>query len=330
MKVLVKGAGFYGAHVALALLKAGIDVEVHDTGPHAFCGASGKIPARLHLGAPHYCRSAATRRACIEHQPEFLEQYGFLTRAIPLNLYAVASDHSTVDFGTYVKIMQGEIEFLTVYDPAEFGLQNIEGAIQCAERHILTDKARAYFEAELAGRLFFLSDMSDDARGFDYVVDCTFAANSAVNIDRYEPCMVLLLEGRADRAITVVDGPFPSLYAWDEARSLCSLSSARWTPFSKDCKTYAHARAVLDSLSKTEIEHQGEQMIESMAHFYPAVRDYRVADYMLSIRAMPLSGADTRLVDVRRDGEKLIRIRAGKIDAVIAAEKAVKEIIDVA
>jgi hypothetical protein len=33
---------------------------------------------------------------------------------------------------------------------------------------------------------------------------------------------------------------------------------------------------------------------------------------------MPLSGADMRLVDVVRLGERLLRVRAGKIDAVLA------------
>ena len=55
--------------------------------------------------------------------------------------------------------------------------------------------------------------------------------------------------------------------------------------------------------------------------------EFRVVDHMLSIRAMPKSAADTRLVDVSRAGSRLLRVRAGKIDAVLDAERAVKAIL---
>ena len=76
-----------------------------------------------------------------------------------------------------------------------------------------------------------------------------------------------------------------------------------------------------------DIREQAENMIASMAFYFPAIaKDYRVAGTRLSIRAMPLSGADTRLVDVVRAG-RLIRVRAGKIDAIIHAERMIKEMI---
>lgn len=42
---------------------------------------------------------------------------------------------------------------------------------------------------------------------------------------------------------------------------------------------------------------------------------------------MPLSGADTRLVDVIRVGNRALRVRAGKIDAIIHAERMIREMI---
>lgn len=329
MRVLVKGAGFYGTHIGLSLLKAGIDVEVHDIGPHAFCGASGNIPARLHLGPTHYPRSYATQRACIEHASEFLDRYGFLTRGVETNIYAIAQNISLVDFGTYKRVLTDQIEFVTIYDPKEYGLRNVEGAVLTGERHIVTDRARAFFEHELEGRMFFASDIADDAAGFDYVVDCTFAANSAVNVDRYEPCLVLALEGPTNKAVTLMDSPeLPSLYPWNEERGLCSLSSAKYTPFSKECKTYQQAKAILDGVTGEEVAERAEAMVASMEHYYPSIRDFHIADFMFSIRAMPLSGADTRLVDVVKLGPRVLRVRAGKIDAVLHAEKLVRSMIE--
>lgn len=328
MRVRVLGAGWYGCHLARALLKDNHSVEVHEIGSRIFCGASGGIPARLHLGAPHYPRSLATRQACLIHNAEFMAEYGFLTRAVAVNIYAIASDHSLIDFGTYKQVMAG-IEFLTVHDPAEFGLQNVEGAIQVGERHIVTDKARAYFETELGDVVRCNTAPGEvDSDKWDWTLDATFCANDSAGVDRYEPCLVVLLQGPTDKAVTIMDGPFPSLYPWDEDKRLCSLSSALWTPFSKTCKTWDEARTLLDELSFADIDTQISEMLDSMAHFYPAVRRFSINSYRLSIRAMPLSGADTRLVDVVRVGERALRVRAGKIDAILAAEKMIREMIE--
>jgi hypothetical protein len=42
---------------------------------------------------------------------------------------------------------------------------------------------------------------------------------------------------------------------------------------------------------------------------------------------MPRSAADARLVDVVRVGERALRVRAGKIDAIFHAERLVREMI---
>jgi hypothetical protein len=327
-RIRILGGGWYGCHIGLALAREH-DVEIHETRPRIFEGASGSIPARLHLGF-HYPRSRMTRAACQEHSEAFMARYGELTAGVPVNIYAIASDHSQVDFAQYVQTLRGEVEFVTIQDPAEFGLRNVEGALLTGERHILTDRARDFFEERLGKRIHYRvpppRDLDDPA--WDWTIDCTFCANESAGVDRYEPCLVVLLQGPTDRAVTIMDGPFPSLYPWDEEKGLCSLSSALWTPFSKSINTWASARRVIDEISHDEIWPRAKAMIEQMAGFYPAVADnFTVQDFRLSVRAMPLSGADTRLVDVARHGERLIRIRAGKIDAVLHAEQRVREMI---
>lgn len=327
MRIRVLGAGFYGCHIALSLIEDGHSVEVHEIADRIFAGASGAIPARLHQGF-HYPRSRMTRAACHEHTEAFMARYGFLTRGVPVNIYAIAKDHSLVDFDQYVRTLDGEVEFIRIYDPAEFGLTNVEGALLTGERHILTDHAREFFEKELGNAVRLNKGPGViDSPEWDATIDCTFCANDSAGVDRYEPCLVVLMEGPTDKAVTIMDGLFCSLYSWDESKGLCSLSSAKWTPFSKGCKTWAEARALLDGLSYNEVRDRADEMVESMAVYYPAVRDYRIADCRLSIRAMPLSGADSRLVDVVRVGERALRVRAGKIDAVVHAEKIIKEMI---
>lgn len=327
MKIKIIGAGWFGCHLACSLLEDGHYVELHEAEREIFAGASGKIPARLHLGAPHYPRSVVTQQACKSHQEAFMAKYGQLTRAVPINIYAIANNLSLIDFGTYLNVLKNQIEFLTIYDPAEFGLKNVEGAVMTGERHIVIDRAKNYFQEKVSSILFLNSQTTLEDTYFDYVIDCTFCSNDEYMIDRFEPCIVLLLRGLSDKAVTIMDGPFPSLYPWNEEENLLSLSSAKFTPLSKTCKTWGEAKHILDNITRREFVQIGEEMIQSMEEFYPFIRTYEIVDYMFSIRAMPLSHADTRLVHIVEAPPNIIRIRAGKIDAVLDAETQVKEIL---
>ena len=328
MKIRVIGGGWFGCSIALGLLRAGHEVELHEIAPHLFAGASGGNPARLHRGY-HYPRSEKTRAACQAHTDEFMREYGHLTRAVPVNVYAIAEHDSLLDFGTYQKVLRPELEFITIDRPHEFGLRHVEGAILVSERHIVIDDARAFFEAQLDGRIRFNTGPGNlDDPAWDMTVDATFCALDSLNVDRYEPCLTVLLEGPADRAVTVMDGPFPSIYAWNESKNLSSLTSALYTPFSKTCRTWLDAMAVLDSLTTAELINRKLQMFEQICYFWPeAAMRYKMCGEKLTIRAMPRSGADARLVDIIRVGERAVRVRAGKIDAIFQAGRMIQELI---
>lgn len=321
MRIRITGAGWYGCSIAYGLRGKGHEVELVER-KHIFSGASGANPARLHQGQ-HYPRSRLTRAFCQEHHAAFMQRYGFLTRCVPINIYAVAEDESLVDFGTYTQILRGEIDFIPIYDPGEFGLANVEGAILTGERHIVIRKARQFFEEALE------ITESPSSERVDWEIDCTFCARDAENIDRYEACLTVILEGPRDRAVTIMDGPFPSLYPWDEEQSLNSLTSAKLTPI-KRCGTYAEADSVLNSITTKEVSDRASMMLQQIAYYWPQVADlYRIADYRFGIRAMPKSAADARLVDIIRTGERSLRVRAGKIDAVIHAEKMICDMLGI-
>jgi hypothetical protein len=324
MRIRILGGGWYGCTIALHLLEAGHDVTLDETSDRLFSGASGGNPARLHLGF-HYPRSGATMRACLEHQDEFLKRFGFLTRAIPVNLYAIADRDSLVDFEQYRRAFEGRVQFVDV-EASAYGLRNVEGALLTGERHIVIDNARAFFTDTLGGLVTYDAGFVkvDDPR-FDLTVDCTFCANDDANIERFEPCVTALLKGPTDRATTIMDGPFGSIYPWNEDFGLSSLTSASLTPLTKTCRSHAEARAMLDALNFRDLNIRADKMLDQMAHFWPDCRDlYKVADFKLTIRAMPRSAADTRLVDVVRVGKKALRVRAGKIDAIFHAARIVE------
>lgn len=332
MRIRVLGAGWYGAHISTALIKAGHSVELHEIAPQIFAGASWACPARLHQGM-HYPRSRLTRAACQDHAAEFMRQYGHLTRAVHTNIYAVAERDSLVDFGTYCQVLKGEVEYVRLHDPAEFGLQNVEGAILTGERFISLPHAVEHFMSVLGDALKLNAPPGEvDSKEWDWTIDCTFCANDSENIDRYEPCVTGLIQGIPDSwAVTIMDGPFPSIYPWGgdvDYWGLHSITSASLTPLSKTCKTWAEARAVLDETTPKQRMQRVKEMLAQMANFWPlAGGDIRIREPMTAIRAMPRSGADARLVDVVRVGERALRVRAGKIDAIMHAEKMIKELI---
>jgi hypothetical protein len=325
MKVRILGGGFYGSHIALSLINDGHYVELHEISGKLFSGASGAIPARLHCGS-HYPRSKLTRDACKSHYKEFMEVYGHLTRHVPINLYCIAAYDSLLDFGTYRQILDNDIEYITVVDTDEFGLRNVEGAILTGERHILVDRAREFFSNALNGYIRYNTPTETDSNGFDLTIDCTFCARDEKNIDRFELCLTVLMSGPVDKAVTVMDGPFPSLYVWDEDNGICSLTSAKWTPL-ETFSTWSAAKQTQNIVSKRIVENHCSNMIEQMRFYYPEIENYKVEDCRLAIRAMPRSGCDARLVDIMQPDENTIRVRAGKIDAIFYAYETISRMI---
>ena len=316
MRIRVLGGGWYGCHIAFALDALGHEVALHEVGKRLFCGASGGNPARLHLGF-HYPRSHATRKMSQDNHEFFMKTYGFLTRNVPVNIYAVADKDSFVDYGNYVQSLRNEVQFIEIEKPTEFGLENVEGAVLTGERHMIIDDARLFFEEALFGIASFgVGKGNVDSAEWDLTIDCTFCSMDSENVDRYEPCLTALLSGPTDRAVTIMDGPFPSVYPWNENEGLSSLTSAKFTPFDQ-CETHADARKVLDELTQSEIYDRSFAMLQQLSRYYPeASSRYTIKDYRLTIRAMPKSGAAARLVDVVRVGKRALRVRAGKIDAV--------------
>jgi hypothetical protein len=233
-----------------------------------------------------------------------------------------------VDYGNYIKVLKDEIQFVEI-NPAEYGIHNCEGAILTNERHIVIDDAIDHFARKVGERVRL--NMQPNATReveWDWTIDCTFCAQDSLRIDRYEPCITVMLEGPVDKAVTIMDGPFPSLYPWNEDEELNSLTSASLTPLSKKIKAWEEAKASIDSIDPPFLDERANNMIDQMRFFWPSIRDmYRYVGCRLSVRAMPRSGADSRLVDIIQPSKRSLRVRAGKIDAVIHAGNEISRLI---
>jgi hypothetical protein len=329
VRIRILGGGWYGCHLALTLMDYH-EVELHEMRGDIFQGASGANPARLHMGY-HYPRSKVTREHSQRNLQIFKDVYRDFVGAVHVNIYGVAEENSLVDYGNYIKALEGEVPFLEI-DPIEYGMYHCEGAILTPEYHIRVDAVRKAMKDWL-GDIIKLNVTPESSKksDFDVTIDCTFAALRNLSVDRYEACVTFVYKDKVERdtawAVTIMDGPFPSFYPHFEENTV-SLTSAKWTPLKK-CKTYFAAQKFLNSVSADDLASVRKSLEADMQYHFEYFRDW--FDYsheLLAVRAMPKSAADSRIVAISHNEKKnWITVRAGKIDAVFDAEDAVKEIL---
>ena len=128
-----------------------------------------------------------------------------------------------------------------------------------------------------------------------------------------------------------MDGPFPSVYPWNEELGLCSLTSALYTPLSKVCKNYKEAEAVFQRTSLDGLFDRARSMIRQIEYYCPIMKKYTEAISSMklktAIRAMPYSAEDARLCKVIKTAPGNLAVVSGKIDAIFHAEDQIKRMI---
>lgn len=337
MRIAVIGAGWYGCHIAIDLLARGHAVEIFEAGDDVFAGASGRTQNRLHLGF-HYPRSAQTRIQTREGYSRFKDTYPTLRAAIPDNIYAIAARDSLLDAETYRAIAAASGLELAAVSPEPFGLVDVSAAYRVAEELLLTDAARALFRERLQGVLRLGRHVRATPAGerveiegeqFDWVVDCSWGATIGSEVWDdvfFEPCITLLYEcpDSATRAITLVDGPFFSVYP--HRAGLSSVTSVVHTPLAR-CADHAHAKVVIAGQRDRDVTARRVAMEAQVRAYWPQFADrYGYVGPFFSIKTKQRSGSDARTASVRRVG-RCIHVLSGKIDAIFEAAREVGRLL---
>lgn len=300
MKILIIGAGWYGCHCASVLNKYNIKYDITDKQNDIFCGSSSHNQNRLHKGF-HYCRSFHTRKECEDGFERFMETYGEFTQPIPKNYYCI-DKRSTVDFETYKVIFNKHMFSVTnSMDIPMHITDKFEGIIKTQERFIDYKKIKQHFQNSIT-----LTPNPNPA-DYDYIIDCTY---STINDNMYyEQCVSLVYKYKhpsPDFAITVVDGPFWSLYPYDPDNSLYTLTDVEFTP-----QDIAIAKPNMEAKIIT-------YMPDFLDHF----------EYVSYFRSRK-----TKLKDAKTDDRSLIwekkdntfRFSGGKITGIFAMEDILKK-----
>lgn len=333
MHVCVVGGGFYGCHVAATLKSLGIDVTLVEARSRLLDGASGNNQFRLHQGF-HYARSFATRTQSRDGFHRFKERYPRFSRPIPRNLYGVIDRDSYLDFRTYRGIMSGSGLDFTDESPSDLDVRGVEGVLSTSEEVLKIDEMRRYFgdllhdEVQLGTGVD--ADRLAESSEFDWVIDCTWGHSGSVTGYFFEPTLLLYYEcldpQLLDWSLTLVDGPFWSLYQTEDSR-IFTLSSVPHTPLG----TYADsesARIRLSGVSVDELHLKRNEFEQQALPIFPTLLErFSFRDVQLSIKTKPIGRADHRHCEVRRD-RNVIRVLSGKIDTVFYASGRVVEIIE--
>lgn len=333
MRIGIIGGGFYGCHIAATAKSLGIDVTLFESGSRLLDLASGNNQFRLHQGF-HYARSFVTRIQSRDGFHRFKERYPTFSKPIARNLYGVVDDESYLDFRTYRGIMSSSGLDFSDEESAAQELHHVEGIISTHEEVLQTREMRHYFSDLLSKEIQLGThvDIKDPEvhRDFDWIVDCTWGHSAPASGYYYEPTLLLYYEcidpALADWSLTLVDGPFWSMYQ-TENPGMFTLSSVPHTPLG-EYSLPEDALRRLASLTAAELMDRRGLFEHQASRHYPSLKDrFKFADYQLSVKTKPIGRADHRHCEVRKAGN-VIQVLSGKIDSVFYASSRVFELME--
>jgi sugar phosphate isomerase/epimerase/nucleoside-diphosphate-sugar epimerase len=305
--VTVVGGGWYGCHLTKCLLEHGYNPIIKEqTG--IFAATSAHNQNRLHLGF-HYPRSWETRQLCKRNFDKFKNIYGEVTTCFENNIYVIATD-SMIDANTYEQIMTAEgLQYTLLFD------KNPNPATQqpcflVNEELINYVKAKEMFETKLQ-RCIRLEKCEHPCLEMDadMVLDCTY--NSFGTISDCTSCCTLCLIYRANEgvvpiALTVMDGPFCSLYPLDITKRLYTLT---------------HVKYGVVSEQNVNIQVAQTQFETDIVKFYPSFRDdFKFYDFFVTHKWKLDSGSDSRHLVYSQTGN-VISFMSGKITGMFDAQQ---------
>ncbi len=328
-KILVIGSGWYGCHAALFLIKKGFDVSIVDKSNNIFVGSSFKNQNRLHLGF-HYPRSEETRKESESGYKKFVKTYPQFVSDIKNNIYCVSKD-SILDYSTYCKIMCDKkkyFETIKDYDSfkSAFGINVdlIDGAINTQEKLINPNKVKKHFTKTLSKKLINIESplkIQNLEKEYDYVLDCTFGQKENFNNFKYELSICLVYSSKIKNyALTMMDGPFFSIFPMDIKENLYTLTHVNYTPV---CVSHDinHINKMKCNFKQKPLAKIIRNMEKEVAVYIPYFNEmFKYESYYLSIKTKSDQKNDNRSLFWTKDGKK-ISFAGGKITGIFAMEE---------
>jgi hypothetical protein len=156
----------------------------------------------------------------------------------------------------------------------------------------------------------------------DIIINCTYNQLSPIEYEKYELYISLIYKINIDPfAITIMDGPFFSIYPYDIENNLYTVTSVEHGVI------YSGTLLIDESISHgqlTETRKKIEQLLDKYIDNWRTHLIYK--DYNLSWKTKAVTSMDDRSVRIDRDGN-IINIYGGKITGIFNAEKYIEKVL---
>lgn len=340
-KIIIIGSGWYGCHIALKLSQyKEYDITIIEKNDAIFNNSSFYNQNRLHLGY-HYSRNYPTRNLCQKYYNKFLKEYSECVDYISNNYYVI-SNHSLMDYKTYIEIFEFEkFDFKTVKNNL---FQNIdEDLIKVKEEVINSDKVKQMFNSKLfnVNNVNFVFntkvisvEKKDDKSinvncenekiyNCDLLLDCTYnQLQLSKKQYRYELTISLIIKKIKNiefGALTIMDGKFLSLYPRDIENNLFSLTDVEYTPIISS-NNYSDIENY--QVKEEEINFIKEKMIDKLKNYYPEFEEnFEYNSFFLSKKTKLVSASDSRDITIEEIDKNIISVNCGKIYGIFDFEE---------
>lgn len=339
MRICVLGAGWFGCFIAYELTKEGHLVDVYEKEKDIFENASGNNQNRLHLGF-HYPRSNSTIKLSTDGYKIFKKKFKSFSKKIKNNFYAISnSKENKINFKKYCSILKfNKLKFKNTDRSFLPYLKNIEGIIKCDEEMILVNKAKKYYKSKLKRNIFFNHEIKTikkknknfivAKKEYNLVINCTWFQflNKKIKNLLYEYCTILLYKSvkKNHPAITIMDGPFFTLYPWDQNKNY-GLYSVKNSRIIIDKNFNNLKKKVNKTVNKVFLERVKKKIEQEYSYFYPLFKkNFRFVKFLNSYRTLLINKNDSRMCLVF-EKNNFIDIMSGKIDHIFYALKKVKQ-----
>lgn len=303
----------------------GKDYIIYEKENDIFLGASSHNQNRLHLGF-HYPRSFYTRLDSRMGFNDFTKQFPFMVADIEKNLYAVHKN-SIIDFNTYKRIFRAEEYQFTEYEKVSW-TDAFEGIIGVDEKYIDFLKARDYFKKSKL-KIKFNSQLSFRNEAYylngrkinsqHTIINCSYGGLMTPKIRelyRIESFVTYLVDIKCKvpfGALTVMDGPFYSIYPYKNSKNTFTLTHVKYGP--------------LKINSKKNILQRFEMICSEVENDMKFLKDQiKYKGYFISEKLKRKNGNDDyRSVDIISEFNQHF-IVSGKIDTVFKVKSLINEL----
>ena len=307
----IVGAGWFGCHLATVLKEQGLHVDLYEQ-LSLFNGASGFNQNRLHMGY-HYPRSYDTRNMCITMFQRFIQRYGKIVHTVKKNIYAI-SKYSCIDAATYEIIMKSLGLAVQRVDPSIHGIHACETAYITDERFIDNEQIKLHFENTLSDCIQYAAYNKTHLYSiWPCIVQLDCSNGNLLDNENTENVFTLVLlykirDFTKACAITIMDGPFASLYPQHIDDGIFSLTHVKHGIINEKYPT------------KDLVLRQQMAMENDFKQYYPQFcTDFEFTSYVVSNKRLrPSSSASRDVVINHTPGG--ISFTSGKIAGIFVAE----------